>query len=419
MIRSDLPDLAVKTVELSKRYQIVGAYSYKTLRDTVARAVSSPFRRDDNGRGTSSRTFVWALSDVSLDIPKGEIVGIIGDNGAGKTTLLKILSRITEPTKGYAEIHGRVGSLLNVGTGFHPELTGRENVFLSGSILGMKKAEISAKFDEIVGFAEVRKFVDTPVKFYSSGMYVRLAFAVAAHLEPDILLVDEVLAVGDVAFQRKCLGKMNEVAREGRTVLHVSHNMGAILSLCERACLLERGKVVRDGNARAVVEDYLRSVTSTADIPLDQREDRTGDGSARLVSLRIENAAEGKAISTMARLKITVGYRSQTPVSYPKFQIWILDYANGGIFELDSDAAGGLPEVIPSKGNVICLTEPINITPGRCYVDICIFRAEIQADSIDNAGYFDVFPDDFYGTGKLPDRESAMSLVRHRWVVGQ
>src|ERR1019366_2307350 len=207
-------------------------------------------------RGPKDETF-WALEDVSLEVREGEVLGLIGRNGAGKTTLLKILSRITKPTKGWADIHGRVGSLLEVGTGFHPELTGRENTFLSGAILGMGKSEIKRKFDEIVAFAELEQFIDTPVKHYSSGMYVRLAFAVAAHLEPDILLVDEVLAVGDASFQKKCIGKMDHVSHEGRTILFVSHNMAAMKALCTRAILIRDGALVGSGAVADMVDDYL------------------------------------------------------------------------------------------------------------------------------------------------------------------
>jgi lipopolysaccharide transport system ATP-binding protein len=207
-------------------------------------------------RGPPDEEF-WALKDVSFDVEQGEVLGIIGRNGAGKSTLLKILSRITPPTEGTVEIHGRVGSLLEVGTGFHPEMTGRENIFLNGSILGMKKTEIEQKFDEIVKFSEIDKFLDTPVKRYSSGMYVRLAFAVSAHLEPEILIVDEVLAVGDASFQKKCLGKMGNVAKEGRTVLFVSHNMGAISSLCSRTILLSKGHKIADGETDQIIDEYI------------------------------------------------------------------------------------------------------------------------------------------------------------------
>lgn len=257
-----MSDIAIRVEGLSKRYRLGQPQRYKSLRESLASAVSSAIKGitaassgqpTNEGRGP----YIWALKDVSFEVTRGEIAGIIGRNGAGKSTLLKILSRITEPTSGYARIRGRVGSLLEVGTGFHPELTGRENIYLNGAILGMKKKEIDRKFDDIVQFAEIERFIDTPVKHYSSGMYVRLAFAVAAHLETEILLVDEVLAVGDAAFQKKCLGKMADVAGDGRTVLFVSHNMGAITSLCKRAIWLDEGLKKLDGPASSVIRDYL------------------------------------------------------------------------------------------------------------------------------------------------------------------
>ena len=259
-----MSNIAVRVHGLSKQYRIGGKREeYRTLREAITQAFVSPFRRAHRllsgqayGAAGLDET-IWALRGVSFEIKQGEVVGIIGPNGAGKTTVLKVLSRITEPTEGYAEIHGRVGSLLEVGTGFHPELTGRENVYLNGSILGMKKREIDRKFEEIVDFAEIEKFIDTPVKHYSSGMYVRLAFSVAAHLEPEILLVDEVLAVGDAAFQKKCLGKMGDVAKEGRTVLFVSHNMIAVQSLCQRVIWLQNGALIQKGEASNVVMNYL------------------------------------------------------------------------------------------------------------------------------------------------------------------
>jgi lipopolysaccharide transport system ATP-binding protein len=268
-----MSDHVIRVDGLSKQYRIGSKQQgYKTLRDTLAETLVSPFRRAQElfrgqpyGAAGLGET-IWALKDVSCEIKRGEVVGIIGPNGAGKTTLLKILSRITEPTEGQAEIHGRVGSLLEVGTGFHPELTGRENIYLNGAILGMKKAEIEQKFDEIVDFAEIEKFIYTPVKHYSSGMYVRLAFAVAAHLEPEILLVDEVLAVGDASFQKKCLGKMGEVAEGGRTVLFVSHNMVAVRNLCSRAIWLQDGFILQSGVTSAVVDSYLRENSRTESI---------------------------------------------------------------------------------------------------------------------------------------------------------
>ena len=255
-----MTDVAIRAEGLSKRYRIrQGTRArYETLYDRLAHAVT-PWRWFRSGNHRAQDDYIWALKDVSFEVKRGEVVGIIGRNGAGKSTLLKVLARITEPTEGYAEVRGRVGSLLEVGTGFHPELTGRENIYLNGAILGMRKAEIDRKFDEIVAFAEIEKFMDTPVKFYSSGMYVRLAFAVAAHLDPEILLVDEVLAVGDAAFQKKCLGKMGEVAGEGRTVLFVSHNMGAVRELTHYSIWLNEGEVVAIGESGLLSMQYVQT----------------------------------------------------------------------------------------------------------------------------------------------------------------
>jgi lipopolysaccharide transport system ATP-binding protein len=258
-----MSDIVIRAERLGKQYRIGGPkLHYQTLRTTLTDAGAAPFRaiqRIATGqpRPNQSGELFWALKDVSFEVKRGEVMGVIGQNGAGKSTLFKVLSRITEPTEGYADIDGRVGSLLEIGTGFHSELTGRENVYLNGAILGMRRTEIERKFDEIVAFSEIERFIDTPVKRYSSGMYLRLAFAVAAHLEPEILIVDEVLAVGDAAFQQKCLGKMSEVASEGRTVLFVSHNMSAVIRLCHTGLLLQAGKVVTMGDAQSVVQRYL------------------------------------------------------------------------------------------------------------------------------------------------------------------
>ena len=265
-----MSDVIIKVEGLSKQYRIGAKQKgYRTFRDVLADAVITPFRkaagllRGQTSAAAGMQETIWALRDVSFEVKQGEVVGIIGRNGAGKTTILKVLSRITEPTEGWAEIRGRMGTLLEVGTGFHQELTGRENVFLNGSILGMKRVDIESKFDEIVAFAEIEKFLDTPVKYYSSGMQVRLAFAVASHLEPEILLVDEVLAVGDTAFQKKCLGKMGDVAEAGRTVLFVSHNMVALQRLCPRAIWLLDGKLKEDGQSNDVISNYLTTYAST------------------------------------------------------------------------------------------------------------------------------------------------------------
>jgi lipopolysaccharide transport system ATP-binding protein len=257
-------DIAIRVEDLGKRYRIGTAPErYKTLRDTIVATFNAPIQRLRSGSSLSATSkdasTIWALRNISFEVRQGQVLGIVGRNGAGKSTLLKILSRVTEPTEGSAEIHGRVGSLLEVGTGFHPELTGRENIYLNGAILGMKRAEIDQKFDEIVSFSEVEQFIDTPVKRYSSGMYLRLAFAVAAHLEPEILVVDEVLAVGDAEFQRKCIGKMSDVAQAGRTVLFVSHNMSAVLRLTEETMVLDGGKLVYQAPTPQAIDYYMAS----------------------------------------------------------------------------------------------------------------------------------------------------------------
>lgn len=274
-----MSDLAIRVENLSKKYKIGATIQHDRLKDLLTSGLNGIFRRsprsslDSQPSTLNSRhsDYVWALKDVCFEVKHGEVLGIIGPNGAGKSTLLKILSRITEPTFGRAEIYGPVGSLLEVGTGFDRELSGRENVYLNGAVLGMTKREIDRKFDEIVGFSGVDEFIDTPVKYYSSGMYVRLAFAVAAHLEPEILIVDEVLAVGDAVFQKKCLGKLGDVRREGRTILFVSHSMETILSLCTRTLLFERGKLIDQGSTRGVVDHYLHSLALAENTnPLDK-----------------------------------------------------------------------------------------------------------------------------------------------------
>ncbi|HLF26883.1 MAG TPA: ABC transporter ATP-binding protein [Anaerolineae bacterium] len=316
-------DIAIRVQGLGKQYHIAHErIKYKTLRDSIADTVKGPFRRAARllrGQATGAAGLdekFWALKDVSLEIERGEVVGIIGRNGAGKSTLLKLLTRITEPTVGFAEIHGRVGALLEVGSGFHDELTGRENIYLNGAILGMKRAEIQRKFDEMVAFAEVEKFIDTPVKHYSSGMYLRLAFAVAAHLEPEILLVDEVLAVGDARFQRKCLDKMQDVGEQGRTVLFVSHNMPAITRLCERAILLDDGQVRGDGPAHEIVGIYLTSgLGTTAAREWPDLTKAPGDDVVRLRAVRVctEDGRVTEAVDIRKPIGIQMEYQVLKP----------------------------------------------------------------------------------------------------------
>lgn len=283
-----MSDVAIRAENLSKLYRIGARQArYKTIRESLVDTLAAPFR--GLPRNPQSN-YIWALKDVSFDIKQGEVVGIIGRNGAGKSTLLKILSRITKPTEGRVEIRGRVGSLLEVGTGFHPELTGRENTYLNGAILGMKKAEIERKFDGIVAFAELERFIDTPVKHYSSGMYVRLAFAVAAHLQPEILLVDEVLAVGDVAFQKKCLGQLRHVATQGRTVFFVSHNLAAIKQLCHRGILIHEGRIRNEGSIGTVIESYIGAgANSRNPVDLAPEDHVTGINGIRVLSVTLLN----------------------------------------------------------------------------------------------------------------------------------
>ena len=284
-----MSDIALRTVSLGKMYRIGGEKAkYRTLRETLMQTAKRPIERIRHpGAATHVSEILWALKDVNLEVRNGQALGIIGRNGAGKSTLLKVLSRITEPSEGRAELRGRVASLLEVGTGFHNELTGRENIRLNGAILGMTRAEIKSKFDDIVEFSEIGRFLDTPVKRYSSGMFVRLAFAVAAHLDPEILIIDEVLAVGDLGFQKKCLGKMEEVAGGGRTVLFVSHNMQAIGSLCDSAIRLDGGRIVDSGDAKSVVAGYLAQQADTTASISWKRGEGPGDEAARLVSVQV------------------------------------------------------------------------------------------------------------------------------------
>jgi len=399
---------------LSKRYQL-GAAVQGRLTEVVWDAVQRPLRRF--GAGAPSRDHIWALKDVSFEIAEGEVVGFIGRNGAGKSTLLKILSRITEPTEGYVDVQGRVGSLIEVGSGFHPDLTGRENVFLYGAVLGMRKREVLRKFDEIVGFAEVERFIDTPVKRYSSGMYMRLAFAVAAHLEPEILIVDEVLSVGDYAFQKKCLGKIEQVATGGRTVLFVSQNMGTVSALCQRAYLLEQGRIIREGPAPEVAQEYLVAARLTESISIGERTDRGGDGSVRVTGLRVEDADGAGLVMSSSPLRVSIDYESAGVTRFPRFRVTVYDHEYRPIYRLDTDVESGMPDLPRGRGTVECVTDPINLTSGRCGLSVAVHRAGELADYVAFAGSFEVHPDGFHPSGRTPGRDAAVGLLRHRWAV--
>ncbi len=321
--------IAIRVDHLSKRYRIGLAqtrFQYETLSERLTQMVSAPFRGQGRGANDSSTAYIWALRDVSFEVPQGQVLGVIGRNGAGKSTLLKILSRITEPTEGEVMIRGRVGSLLEVGTGFHPELTGRENIYLNGAILGMKRAEIDRKFDEIVAFAEVEQFIDTPVKRYSSGMYLRLAFAVAAHLEPEILVVDEVLAVGDAEFQKKCLGKMGDVAQQGRTVLFVSHNMSAILRLTQESIVLEKGRLVLRAPSAEAVDYYLSAGNARAGERYWEAEEVPASAAPfRPLAIRVRDA-KGNIVDTIRSVEpctIEIEYALNAPISGLRIGIYL------------------------------------------------------------------------------------------------
>jgi len=328
-----MSDTIINVQNLSKQYRIGEREAYKTFRETLVNAAKFPFRRVSEMNPKSAgqdpqSTTIWALKDVSFHVKQGEIVGIIGRNGAGKTTLLKILSKITKPTEGRVELRGRVGSLLEVGTGFHPELTGHENIYLYGAILGMSRWEVTRRFDEIVAFAEIEKFIDTPVKRYSSGMYMRLAFAVAAHLETEILLVDEVLAVGDSAFQKKCLGKMENMMGEGRTVLFVSHNMGAILQLCNKAILLDKGCLCVYADARETTRKYLEMNQNEAKL-----EARNFKGTLVDIitfdTITINDSQKNDTIVISPSSKITITVTGKCKEDLPGFRVTFSVYKDG------------------------------------------------------------------------------------------
>jgi len=436
---------AIKVIKLGKEYRIGERIQYNTLRDDIAgfttntlRRFASIIKRESmttnlppgmkirekqvrHSKGNHSNpNYIWSLRDVSFDVTRGEILGIIGSNGSGKSTLLKIMSGITEPTEGKIEIYGRIGSLLEVGTGFHHELTGRENIYLNGAILGMRRQEIDRKFDEIVDFSGIEEFLDTPVKFYSSGMRVRLGFSVAAHLEPEMLLLDEVLVVGDAAFQKKCLGKLDNVATsEGRTVLFVSHDLAAIQSLCERTILIEDGKIVADGPTGDVVDQYLRSMSLIEEIPLEERTDvvRTFNRSVIATSLKIENAETGKPIRPSSRIIFKVGYRSEEPVRNLAVQLYIKDFNTGqAITTLDSGDIGGIPKILPPEGKIVCITDKNYFTSGRCGIDLRFYLGMERSYKLKNAGFFDVEVETTYGTSKI-SRGYGMFFLKHEWSI--
>jgi lipopolysaccharide transport system ATP-binding protein len=422
-----MSEVVIRLDGLSKMYALgVGQPSYRTLRDTVTETFRASVRglggfvRGRRERAQPDNT-VWALNDLCLEIRRGEAVGIIGRNGAGKSTLLKILSRITEPTSGTAEIRGRIGSLLEVGTGFHPELTGRENIYLNGSILGMKRVEIDRRFDEIVAFSEIERFIDTPVKHYSSGMYLRLAFSVAAHLDPEILLIDEVLAVGDAAFQKKCLGKMNDVTGQGRTILFVSHNMAAIAALCSRAVFLDRGQLVLASETAKVVDAYMRSVEEVASTRLEDRVERRGTQALRFLDLEFQNADGEKIVVAYSSqtIVLAIRYRAQEATALNRVIFFVQVRGKHGepLFQLETTAAGQ-PMDIPSRGIMLCKIPRLPLRPGRYSFGVLARVSGMVADEVEHAAILDVEPGDFFGTGRVPYGAGPL-LVDHSWEARQ
>lgn len=418
------PIIEIKNV--GKKYNITHRRGgYITLRDILAESIRHPLRfltqKSKEIMGVGTKEDFWALRNVSTSIMPGEIIGVIGHNGAGKSTLLKILTRITPPTEGEITMRGNVASLLEVGTGFHPELSGRDNIFLNGTILGMTRKEIVRKFDEIVEFAGIERFLDTPVKYYSSGMYVRLAFSVAAHMEPDILLVDEVLAVGDAEFQKKCLGKMEEItSKSGRTILFVSHNMSAIQSLCERTILMENGTIKKDGETKEVVAEYLKSnpLLQEGD-SIRARKDRKGKGDVIITSFSIEE--NGKKVTHIESGKFytfCIGYESKNgkPIEDVSLSMTFLSEATEGLVLNWTKYTKEDFKTAPAKGIIKCkIDQKFPFNDGLYIIGVALSVKEEKQDQINNLGTFEVRGGDFYGTGAR--YKHSPILLEQKWSV--
>ncbi len=423
-----MSDTIISVENLSKCYRI-GRQASKGdgLRHVLEQAVRAPFawlRPEERAKRAKTEEF-WAVRDLSVEIKRGEMVGVIGRNGAGKSTFLKLLSRITEPTAGSIRLRGRVASLLEVGTGFHPELTGRENIFLNGAILGMSRVEIKRKFDEIVAFAEIDKFLDTPVKRYSSGMYVRLAFAVAAHLEPEILIVDEVLAVGDAEFQKKCLGKMEDVStKEGRTVILVSHQMPAIQNLCTRCIMMDKGRLIRQGGTEEIVNSYMSKGAELAAEGLSDREDRAGKGNVRITSIDlrdergniIHEAISGHNVILSLAYSVKEGLALNDCVFCVEICKDLKKY-----FSLSSALVDRRPLRLEGDGRLDFLVPNWPLMAGRYRINFYVGDNQGVQDFLNDASVIDVIDGDFYGTGKLHHEgwEGVSVLVKHSWTQHQ
>lgn len=422
----------ISVEHLAKRYKVGAKESYKTFREVVSRGAQELFSRvvcakpfDQNrGANIEDKKFIWALRDVSFSVEEGEIVGVIGPNGAGKTTLLKILSRVTEPCKGRASVEGKVGSLLEVGTGFHPELTGRENIFLSGAILGMKRREIERAFDRIVDFSGVEKSIDTVVKRYSSGMYLRLAFSVAAHLEPEILLIDEILAVGDLAFQRKCLERVNQTAQGGSTVLFVSHNMGAIRNLCSRVLYIDGGRIVFDGKVDEGIQAYLSHAergVSADTISLADRHDRSGDGTVRAIGIEVRAREQDLSTpQTGTDVDFVLRYKSASDAEVPQLVVimQILDEYGVTVFSCATHSTSWKNfNRAPSAGKVIATVKSLPLIPGKYWIHLTLKTERGVADSLDRAASFEVIDSGKSGHFRILSRRNGSIVVPQEWRI--
>jgi len=423
-------DSIIEVKNISKRYNITHQKGgYVALRDVITNVAKKPFKFLKHKAkvvvGKADKEEFWALKDINFTVRRGEAIGIIGANGAGKSTLLKILSQITPPTTGEIKIKGKVASLLEVGTGFHPELTGRENIFLNGAILGMTKKEIAKKFNKIVEFAGIQKFIDTPVKRYSSGMYVRLAFAVAAHMEPDILVVDEVLAVGDAEFQKKCLGKMDEVTKQaGRTILFVSHNMAAVQNLCQRCILLEEGKIKMIGETKEVVAKYLNNRTDLLKTPLKDRKDRRGNGLVKFTDFHIEdeqgNILEDQNIKSGSNITFVLGYECDDVSKVSNIDVGISLHTHDSLTlsVLYSSYLGKIFQNISPTGEFRFTLKELMLIEGDYRVGARIIVNGAESDWPQNGiGLFKVNQNNFYTSKNNGFKNKAPLLLKGKWEI--
>ena len=400
---------------IGKRYRLSRRAASTTISDAAREGLAN-LRERWSARGASeaNREF-WALRHVSLELRQGDVLGVIGPNGAGKSTLLKILARITEPSEGDAYIRGRVGSLLEVGTGFHSELSGRDNIFLNGALLGMRRREIARKFDDIVEFSGVGRFIEMPVKRYSSGMYVRLAFAVAAYLEPEILLVDEVLSVGDHAFQQRCIGRMDEIAHSGRTILYVSHNLASVEALCTQACLLEHGRVVHYGSVDETLRQYYATFGRRERSSLAAREDRKGDGRVRFTDVDVRGPDE--VVKTGDTVEVLLHYEAESVLSNVMVGVGINGILGEPLGLCSTRMTGQDLERVPRRGVFVCEIPRLPLVPDRYSLNVYVEVNGIVADWVQDAHTFDVAESDFFGSGQLPSKTHGRFVLDHSWSV--